>query len=123
MLKFLIISSLLLSLLSCKKLETDPPKVNILLPGENDTLQLSDSIQIQCEISDKNLRTYKIIIYNYFTRKLFYNEEGSTANSSISIDKKVFFDITADTTAFINILGIDANGNTGGAGQKFYIIK
>ena len=114
---------LLSAFVACKKLETQPPMVSLSAPMEADTVHLADSLQLQCTITDSHLSRYKIIIYNYYSRKLFYQEEGNAGAGTFVTDKKIYFDINADTTAFINVLGIDKNGNTGKAGTKFYIRK
>ena len=56
-------------------------------------------------------------------KKIYYKEEGAVSGNDFSIDKKVFFEINADTSAYLNVLGIDENGNTGGAGSRFEIKK
>lgn len=111
------------SLIACKKLETDPPSVQIDSPVANDTIALSDSIHLQATVSDKHLTNYKIIFYNFYSRKLLYKEEGSASAGNFILDKKITFLMNADTTVYLNILGIDQNGNTGGAGVKFYLKK
>ena len=69
------------------------------------------------------ITSYKIIISNFYNRKIYLKEEGAVSDNSITIDKKLFFSVNADTTAYLNILGIDKNGNTGGASVKFKIKK
>lgn len=114
---------LILFLVSCKKLETEPPVVTIFSPTETDSFYVADSVRINFTVSDKNLRTYKIIISNFYNKKLYFKEENAVIENSITIDKKLFVFVNADTTAYLNILGIDKNGNTGGAGVKFKIKK
>ena len=114
---------LLLFLVSCKKLETEPPVVTIFSPTATDAFYVADSVRVNFSISDKNLTSYKIIIYNFYNRKIYLKEESAVSDNSIMIDKKLFFSVNADTTAYLNILGIDKNGNTGGAGVKFKIKK
>jgi len=120
-LSFLFI--LLLFLVSCKKLETEPPVVTIFSPTATDSFYVADSVRVNFSISDENLTSYKIIISNFYNRKIYLKEEGAVSDNSITIDKKLFFSVNADTTAYLNILGIDKNGNTGGAGVKFKIKK
>ncbi|MFN8260181.1 MAG: hypothetical protein U0X41_04490 [Chitinophagales bacterium] len=108
---------------ACKKWETDAPSVHLSFPVAADTVLLADSLSLQCNISDPNLRHYKVIIYNFYTRRLFYKEEGEATAGTFTLDKKIHFEMLADTTAYINVLGIDKNGNTGGAGAKFYLRK
>ena len=106
---------------SCKKNESNPPSVSIALPMANDTVYLSDSIRVQATITDKNLSTYKIILYNLYSKALLYTEVGNASSGSFAIDKKIYFTLNADTTAYMNVLGVDKNGNTGGAGVQFFI--
>lgn len=106
---------------SCKKNESNPPSVSIASPMANDTVYLSDSIAVQATIADKNLSTYKIILYNFYSKALLYTETGNATVGTFTIDKKIGFSMNADTLAYMNILGIDKNGNTGGAGVQFFI--
>ena len=119
--KLLPVIILILLLAACKKQEADPPVVIILSPAESDSFFITDSVTLNFTISDKNLMSYKIIVSNFSNRKIYYKEEAVAENNSITIDKKIFFNINADTTALINVLGIDKNGNTSGTGVKFKI--
>ncbi len=113
----------LLIFTACKKSETEPPKVSISFPSATDSFYLADSIGINFTVTDENLKFYKIIISNFYTHKIFYKEETSSADKTITITKKIFIDVAADTIAYLNVLGIDKNGNTGGAGISFKLKK
>lgn len=115
---FLII---VLGFIACNKNETYPPSVKIMSPLTNDTLSVSDSVLINATITDKHLSSYKIIVFNSYSKQILYSEKGSAAINPFSINKKVSFALNADTTVYMNILGIDKNGNTGVAGVSFYL--
>ncbi len=121
--KLFLIFVTLLFFIACKKAETEPPVVTIFLPEVSDSFYVADSVSINFSVSDRNLRSYKIIISNYFTHKIFYKEETTVSSSDITINKKIFIASDADTTALMNVLGIDKNGNTGSAGAVFKIKK
>ncbi|MEN9448545.1 MAG: hypothetical protein RJA25_1835 [Bacteroidota bacterium] len=108
-------------LVACNKWETNPPLVQIGAPLTNDTLQLNDSIHIQATITDKHLSSYKIILYNYYSHAILYKETGNANVNPFTLDKKISFILNADTTVYMNILGVDKNGNTGSAGISFFI--
>lgn len=110
-------------LISCKKDETEPPVVTILSPAVNDSFYVTDSVNVSFTVSDKNLSAYKIIIFNFYTRKILFKEETVATTTDISIDKRIFINTDADTSAYINVLGIDKNGNTGNAGVLFKLKK
>lgn len=110
-------------LISCKKNETEPPVVTILSPVANDSFYVADSVKVNFTVSDKNLSAYKVIIFNFYTRKILFKEETAATTTDISIDKRIFINTDADTTAYINVLGIDKNGNTGNAGVLFKLKK
>lgn len=115
---------LLMNLLAaCKKTETQAPSVQIISPMANDTISLSDSIPIHAIIKDKNLKSYKIIIYNNYSRQILFKEEAMSINTSLTLDEKISFELNADTTVYMNILGLDKNGNTGKAGVQFFLKK
>ena len=110
-------------LVACKKQETESPVVTLFSPTASDTFFVNDSVNIHFSISDKNLRSYKIIISNFFNKKIYYKEEGAVSGNDFSVDKKVFFEINADTSTYLNVLGIDENGNTSDASSRFEIKK
>lgn len=121
-----IIGSILLLmnlLAACKKTETQAPSVQIISPMANDTISLRDSISIHAIIKDKYLKSYKIIIYNNYSRQILFKEEAMSINTSLTLDEKISFELNADTTVYMNILGLDKNGNTGKAGVQFFLKK
>lgn len=109
--------------LSCKKWETSAPVINIVSPIIADTVFMQDSIFLHFNIKDKNLQSYKIILFNQYTKKIWYKEEANVTSADFNFSKKIFFELQADTTAYVNVLGIDKNGNTGVAGHAFYLKK
>lgn len=109
--------------MSCKKLETEPPVVSIYSPVSTDSFYVADSVRLNFTVTDKNLSRYKIIIYNYYSRKLLYREEVAVDSTAATVYKRVFVHVSNDTIAYLNVLGIDKNGNTGGAGVKFKMKK
>jgi len=104
---------------ACKKLETVPPVVTLFSPMANDSFYTADSVSLSFNIKDKSLRSYSVIISNSYTRKIYYKEQMAISTNDTSIDKKVFVSVPNDTIAYINVLAVDANGNTGGAGTSF----
>ena len=108
---------------SCAKDETVPPVVIIFSPVSTDSFYVADSVKVNFMVADKNLIMYKIIISNLYTHQIFYKEDVSVSTNNITIDKKIFIDVSSDTSAYINIIGIDKNGNTGGTGTKFKLKK
>lgn len=123
--KNIFISFILLPffLVCCKKNETEPPVVTIFSPATNDSFYVMDSVKVNFTVSDKNLSVYKIIIFNYFTRKILFKEETAVTSNNVTLEKQIFIDTDADTSAYINVLGIDKNGNTGSAGVLFKLKK
>ncbi|HMV14613.1 MAG: hypothetical protein IT275_10215 [Chitinophagales bacterium] len=84
---------------------------------------MQDSIFLHFNIKDKNLQSYKIILFNQYTKKIWYKEEANVTSADFNFSKKIFFELQADTTAYVNVLGVDKNGNTGVAGHAFYLKK
>ena len=123
--KNIFISFILLPffLVCCKKNETESPVVTILSPAVNDSFYVADSVKVSFTVSDKNLSAYKIIIFNFYTRTILFKEETAPTTNDVSIEKRVFINTDADTSVYINVLGIDKNGNTGSAGVLFKLKK
>lgn len=121
--KIFYVYILFLFFTSCAKDETAPPFVAIFSPMPTDSFYVADSVSVNFFISDKNLTLYKIIVSNLYTHKIFYREDVPVSEDNVSIAKKIFVNVSADTSAYIKIIGVDKNGNTGGAGVKFKLKK
>jgi len=115
--KIIYLFVFLFAIIACKKNETVPPIVEIYSPVAN------DSFDIYFNIKDEHLQRYKIIISNKLTRKIYISEEGFTNTSDFTYDEKRYIKVQADTNVYMNILGIDANGNTGGSSVVFKLKK
>lgn len=105
--------------IACKKNETTAPTVEIYAPVANDSFYIADSFRVYFNIKDKNLQNYKVIISNKLTGRIYVNEEMEANTTDFTFDKKMFINTISDTSVLLNVLGIDANGNTGGKGVAF----
>ena len=121
--KIIYLFVFLFAIIACKKNETVPPIVEIYSPVANDSFVVADSFDIYFNIKDEHLQRYKIIISNKLTRKIYISEEGFTNTSDFTYDEKRYIKVQADTNVYMNILGIDANGNTGGSSVEFKLKK
>jgi len=117
-----IYTLLLLSIfIACKKNETTAPVVAIYAPVENDSFYMADSFNINFNIKDAHLQSYKVIISNKLTGRIYINEEGETNSTDFTYNQKKHIEVLADTSVFMSVLGIDASGNTGGKNVTFKI--
>lgn len=108
-----------LLIVACKKNETIAPVIEIYAPKANDSFTVADSFRINFSIKDERLVSYKIIIFNKLTNKIYINEVGDATTSNFIFDEKRYINVQTDTSVYMNILGIDANGNTGKNGVAF----
>ncbi len=115
------IVALIFSLLAfaCKKHDFKAPEVTLYTPVSNDSVYIADSVHVSFKITDANLTNYKVIISNSISRKIYHSEEGLTNGTDFSMDKKIYIQVSSDTMAYINVLGLDADGNTGRADARF----
>jgi hypothetical protein len=110
---------LMMMIVACKKNETTAPVIQIFAPLANDTFVIADSFRIHFSIKDEHLQSYKIIIANRLNNKIYITEEGNVNSSEFVFDEKRYIKLQADTSVYMNVLGIDANGNTGSNGVTF----
>lgn len=123
--KKILIGILLINMLivACKKNESKPPVVQIESPIQTDSFYVTDSIPLQFTISDKNLKSYKIILSNKQNGRIYYREEGNTNTTDYNVAKKIYAQVQADTTVLLYVLGLDKNENTGSDSVSFKLKK